>query len=181
MTTSHTTGLSEPVGDDIISIGTLAYFRSRFKRRLYDRMIEAFENSGLTQTTLAKRLGLGTDRVCRVLGGPGNLTLDTVSDIMFAAGGAEFDLSVSYPLKKIVMPLTAEIKQAQDQQPDSAPTQWPYTLPDESLNVIGSYRQKPLPTVLTGSSASSWFFQIPHHASRSNISVEDQLKKSAAA
>jgi hypothetical protein len=98
MPTLPTTVLSEPLGDEEIAIGTLAYFRSRLKRRFYDLIIETFEKSGLTQVSLAKRLGLGPDRICRVLGGPGNLTLETVSDILFAMGGAEPSLAINYPL-----------------------------------------------------------------------------------
>lgn len=113
MPTLPTIVLSEPSGDEEISIGTLAYFRSRFKRRLYDLIIEAFERSGLTQVKLAKRLGLGTDRICRVLGGPGNLTLETVSDILFAMGGAELALAISYPLATSVKSTSSTEQKAQ--------------------------------------------------------------------
>jgi hypothetical protein len=187
MTTSLTTGLSEPLGDDVIPVGTLAYFRSRFKRRLYDRMVEAFESSGLTQTSLAKRLGLGTDRICRVLGGPGNLTLDTVSDIMFAAGGAEFDLSISYPLKRHSMAAALGAKQAQDQQPENPPNLWTFVLPNETINLVGIDLPKQMPAALTGSDASSWLYQLPHHskftdihARFTDIDVEEKLKSAAA-
>jgi hypothetical protein len=59
-----------------------------------------FQKSGISQADLASRMGLGTDRVCRLLGAPGNWTSDTVADLLFAMSGAEVDYGVSYPLEK---------------------------------------------------------------------------------
>jgi hypothetical protein len=56
---------------------------------------DAFRRSGLSQATLARRLNLGTDRVCRMLGSPANLQLDTLSDLFFAICGAELNYSLS--------------------------------------------------------------------------------------
>jgi hypothetical protein len=62
--------------------------------------MEEFTKSGLSQADLARRLGKGTDIVCRLLGGPGNWTLDTLSDLMFAISGAAPVFSKDYPLNK---------------------------------------------------------------------------------
>jgi transcriptional regulator with XRE-family HTH domain len=67
---------------------------------MYDLVIKEFRKSGLTQADLARRLGLGTDRVCRLLGGPGNWTLDTASDLLFAISGAEPLYGLAYPLDR---------------------------------------------------------------------------------
>ena len=86
--------------DERIPLGTFGYFQARNKRNAYDLVVEEFENSGLSQADLARRMGKGTDVVCRLLGGPGNWTLDTVSDLMFAISGAAPVYSKEYPLKR---------------------------------------------------------------------------------
>jgi hypothetical protein len=91
--------LSEPKGSDRVPEGTLGYFRSRNKHRVYSLVIGEFKRCGLTQADLARRLGKGTDIVCRWLGSPGNWTQDTVSDLLFAISGAEPDYAIRYPLR----------------------------------------------------------------------------------
>jgi hypothetical protein len=61
---------------------------------------EEFQKSGLSQADLAARLGKGTDRVCKLFGAPGNWTLDTVSDLIFAITGGTLKYTVSQPLDK---------------------------------------------------------------------------------
>ena len=100
MSTSQTTTLSEPVGTNKVPRGTLAYFRARLKQRIYSIVIREFKNSGLSQADLARRLGKEPAQLCRILSGPGNLTLDTVSDMLFSTSGAELDLDVAYPLRR---------------------------------------------------------------------------------
>jgi hypothetical protein len=90
--------LSEPVGREPIDPATLAYFRQRNKGNAYNTVIEAFEQSGISQTDLAARLHKGTDQVSRWLGSPGNWTLDTYSDLLFSICGGEITHTVSYPL-----------------------------------------------------------------------------------
>lgn len=99
MTTYPATfSLSEPSGDQRIPRSTLTYLQSRNRHRLYDLVIDTFAKSGLTQATLARRLGKGTDRVCRILGAPGNWELDTLSDLVFAIGGGEVEYGLGFPL-----------------------------------------------------------------------------------
>ncbi len=98
MTTSRTSTLSKPSDDDRVPLGTFGYFRARNKHRLYTFVIAEFHKSGITQATLARRLGKGTDQVCRLLGAPGNWTSDTVSDLLFAISGAAPQYKIEYPL-----------------------------------------------------------------------------------
>jgi hypothetical protein len=100
MNTSQTTTLSEPIGSAGVPLGTLGYLRARNKRRAYNIVLKEFKKSKLSQADLAKRMGKRPDVVCRLLGGPGNWTLDTVSDLLFAISGAELKFSLSYPLRK---------------------------------------------------------------------------------
>jgi hypothetical protein len=101
MTTSQQTfTLSKPVGDDPVPAGTLGYFRARNKQKVYGLVLKEFKKSGLSQADLARRLRKAPEVVCRLLGSPGNWTLDTVSDFLFAISAAEPKYDLMYPLDK---------------------------------------------------------------------------------
>lgn len=104
MTTYQTTFLSEPTDDKRILPETLAYMRSRAKRRAYDLVIKEFKKSGLTKAQLARRLGKGADRISKMLGGPNNWTIETVSDLLFAISAGEMAYRVEHPLTLNQMP-----------------------------------------------------------------------------
>jgi hypothetical protein len=99
MRTSRNTSLREPSGTSRVPEGTLAYFRTRNKHRMYSLVIGEFKRSGISQADLARRLGKGTDVLCRWLRSPGNWTLDTLSDLLFAISGAEPAHAVRHPLR----------------------------------------------------------------------------------
>jgi hypothetical protein len=157
MNTSRITGLSNPIAGEKVPLGTLAYFRSRAKRRAYDLVIKEFKKSGITQVELARRLGKGTDRICKVLGGPGNWTLDTVSDLLFAISGAVPVFDVGYPLNKpvrnrsvpewLVEPDQNSQERSFRQPPPSVPPGPPTSL--DPLRMRERERD-PLPKELTG-------------------------------
>ena len=77
---------SEIAGDEPLSDYALGYFNERVRNSFYDyvlrRFHEAAEQDGLTKAKLARRLGLAPARVTRLLGSPGNWTLDTVSELL---------------------------------------------------------------------------------------------------
>lgn len=70
--------------------------------KVFNLVQREFQRSGISQADLAERMGKGADRVCRLLGSPGNWTLDTVSDLLFAMSGAEINYDVAHPLDKPV-------------------------------------------------------------------------------
>jgi hypothetical protein len=99
MTTSKNgIGLSSPSGTERVPLGTLGYFQSRNRHNIYDLVLSEFAQSGLSQADIARRLGKRPEVVCRWLGGPGNWTLDTVSDLLFAISGAAPVYGVEHPL-----------------------------------------------------------------------------------
>ena len=100
MTISATLTLSKPTGAERIPKGTFGYLRTRNKHRLYSLIIGEFNKSGLTQADLARRLGKGSDIVCRLLATPGNIQADTLSDLLFAISGAEATYQLHYPLEQ---------------------------------------------------------------------------------
>jgi cyanate lyase len=99
MNTSPLASLFKPRASDKISLGTLGYVRARNKQRAYSLIIREFKKSGLSQADLAKRLGKGTDVICRLLSRPGNWGLDTFSDLLFGITGslANFAATRSLP------------------------------------------------------------------------------------
>lgn len=101
MTTSRKTGLlSKPKTGERISPNALSYLRTRTRLRLFDLVIKNFKASKITQADLAERLGKGTDRICKLLGAPGNWTVDTATDLLFAIDGCVLEPQGSYPLDK---------------------------------------------------------------------------------
>jgi hypothetical protein len=81
-----------------ISVGKKEYFRARLKSRFHQLVVKEFlrhEDLGLTQAELARRIGKRTEVINRLLGAPGNWTLNTVSDLLLGMGG-EPELAVHY-------------------------------------------------------------------------------------
>ena len=70
---------SEIAGDEPLSDYALGYLTERVRNNFYDyvlrRFHEAANEENLTKAQLAKRLGLGPDRISKILGAPGNWTL----------------------------------------------------------------------------------------------------------
>lgn len=107
MTTSRKTfSLSKPTGDERIPLEAIAYFRARNRNNVYHAVIQEYQDSGLSQATIARRLGKAPETVNRLLGAPGNWTLDTISDLLFAISGAEPTYELNYPLERATRNLT---------------------------------------------------------------------------
>jgi|SRR6185437_13121766 len=72
----------------------LVYFRTRCRNRFYQTVVAYFaeqaKENGLTKAELAKLLNKDPGQVNRWLSGPGNWTLDTISDLLLAMN-AELD------------------------------------------------------------------------------------------
>lgn len=72
---------------------TRAYFQARLRLRLYDYVMARFREeaarNGLTRALLGRRIGKRPEVITRLLGAPGNWTLETVSDLLMGIGGEE--------------------------------------------------------------------------------------------
>jgi len=97
--------------------GTIAsdeiyYFRERTRNRCYSAVVAAFaklvDQEGLTKREIAARLGKEPAQITRWLSGPGNWTLDTISDLLLAMG-AELNQSVSWLKDKTAHPVAHEL------------------------------------------------------------------------
>jgi hypothetical protein len=101
MPTSRAAFLSKPVSGQKILPETFAYMNARARRRAYNLVMKEFKKSGITKAELARRLGKGADRVSKMLAGPGNWTIATVSELLFAICGAEPKWDLDFPLDKV--------------------------------------------------------------------------------
>lgn len=90
--------LSKPAGEARVAPPVLSYFEGRNRYKVYDLVMDEFMASGLTKATLARRLGKRPEQINRLLKSPGNWTLDTVSNLLFAIRGGEPRYGVRFPL-----------------------------------------------------------------------------------
>lgn len=82
-------------------MGSLVYMQERNKQTVFETVTGEFEKSGLTLTELAKRTGRDISRVSKFLAAPGNWTLNTISDYLFAISGARLEYQITHPLKDV--------------------------------------------------------------------------------
>ena len=116
MTTSQTQlFLTEILEGKPIPVGKLEYFRERLRSRLHQLVLREWisrEDRGLSQAELARRIGKKPEVVNRLLGAPGNWTLNTVSDLLLGMA-SELDFTVALLTDKIANTArpTVQIKQ----------------------------------------------------------------------
>lgn len=80
------------------SPGKFAFEREYFRNLVFQEILLAFEEasaSGLTKAELARRLKRGPEQITRWLSSPGNLEVDTVSDLFVAMGKTPSSILVS--------------------------------------------------------------------------------------
>jgi hypothetical protein len=85
--------LSEIADGSPIPAGKIAYFEARLRNDLYNFVIGKFlekEKRGeITKAKLARRIGYDPAQLSRVLGAPGNWTLNTISNLLLGISAEE--------------------------------------------------------------------------------------------
>jgi hypothetical protein len=74
------------------------YFQERFRGRLFDFIMTRFlaeQANGLTKAKLARRIDKSPEVISRWMGGPNNLTADSVSDLLLGIAGEEMEMGAS--------------------------------------------------------------------------------------
>lgn len=96
MTTSRT-GSAWTSDASNLSKKQVGYYRFRLRNKIHQLVIEQYlklEAGGLTKAEIARRIKKRPEQVTRLLGAPGNWTIDTVSDLLLAMG-SELALSIA--------------------------------------------------------------------------------------
>jgi plasmid maintenance system antidote protein VapI len=92
--------LSKPERGVKIHPFNLGVVRTRNKNKAHSLLLELFEDSNLSKADLAKMLGKKPEQVTRWLAGPANITLDTLSDLIFAMKGEFFTVQCKDELSR---------------------------------------------------------------------------------
>jgi hypothetical protein len=82
--------LAKPEGDEQISEFAFGYVSEAAREEIFDYIVKAMIESGITKATLAKRLGKDPAQVTRILQAPANWTVDTLAELLFAIDGRMF-------------------------------------------------------------------------------------------
>lgn len=101
MTSSQPTQLLSELAQKSLSDGNLAYLAARAQNKFHDYVLRKFmaaeQSEGLTKAELARRIGKRPELITRMLGAPGNWTIDTVARLLAGISGEEL-IPASEPL-----------------------------------------------------------------------------------
>jgi hypothetical protein len=98
ITSRNPTRLSDPNSGEPISGLDFAYIKARTRSEAFSTVHREFDNSGISQAKLATRMKKDQGRLSKMLGAPGNWTLDTVAELLWAISGARVKFTLDYPL-----------------------------------------------------------------------------------
>lgn len=79
----------------------MVYAATLTRAELHALVLDAFERANISQVTLAKRLGKRPEQVSRILAGPGNWTIDTVAELLFAIDGSLARIEQRWPNRQV--------------------------------------------------------------------------------
>lgn len=97
--------LSKPKKGEKIHQYDLETARARNKNSAHSFILELFAESNLTKSELAKMLDRKPEQITRWFAGPGNMTFDTFSDLVFALSGDFVTVQCSGKQKPVVAPV----------------------------------------------------------------------------
>jgi hypothetical protein len=105
MSTSPATSFLYEIGAKLpIPLEKRAYFHARLTNRIYafilDKFLEKERSEKLTKAELARRIGRKPETITRLLGAPGNWTLETISDLLLGIAGEELEPASSSLLNR---------------------------------------------------------------------------------
>ena len=109
------------VESEPFSMGEMAYFQARLKNRLHQLVLREFEKSGLSRAELARRIRKDPPQITRWFNAPGNLRLETLSDLLLGINYVELNdetVSLRRPPRNFDSPDWLEQKVAEPLNPD---------------------------------------------------------------
>lgn len=92
--------LFKPIRGEKIHAFDLGVVRARNRNKAHSKLLELYNSSDLSKAELAKMLGKRPEQITRWLAGPGNLTIDTISDLIFALNGEHFSIQCEDDLSR---------------------------------------------------------------------------------
>lgn len=72
--------------DKHLDLASKTCARERLRNLIFQELLIALEGSGLTRASLSRRLHKRPEQITRWLSSPGNLEIDTISDLLIAMG-----------------------------------------------------------------------------------------------
>lgn len=91
--------LDKPTGSDPLSERTLTYVSHSAREEVFDTITRECIEAGITNKQLAKRMRRTPAQISRLLGAPGNLTIDTIAQLSFAIKGYMVRLDLFDPME----------------------------------------------------------------------------------
>jgi hypothetical protein len=79
--------LNKPIADEKIAPAELSYSSARLRLQLHDLILSAFAREGISQKDLAVRLNKNQAQISRLLGAPGNWTIETAAHLLYGISG----------------------------------------------------------------------------------------------
>ena len=80
--------LAKPSGEVPVPSSALGYASSKLRMELYRLVLKALKEARISQATLARRVNKRPEQISRLLSGPGNWTIDTAAQLLFAIDGS---------------------------------------------------------------------------------------------
>lgn len=89
--------LAKPVEGAALSPRALGYVTENARAEVFDLVVRNCIESGVSNALLAKRLGKNPSQISRLLGAPGNWTIDTIAKLLFAIDGRFLNVDSYWP------------------------------------------------------------------------------------
>lgn len=83
--------------DNIHDLASKARARECFRNVIFQELLLALESSGMTRASLSRRLHKRPEQITRWMSSPGNLEIDTISDLLDAMGVSPASIIKSRP------------------------------------------------------------------------------------
>ena len=80
-----------------ISERVFGYVSESARDAMYDLVVQAYIESGVTKAALARRMKKDPGQVSRLLGAPGNWTIDTCAELLHAIDGSFLKVARHWP------------------------------------------------------------------------------------
>ena len=96
------------------------YFRQRNRNKIFQTVVAHFADeaaNGLTKSELARRLGKDPAQITRWFSGPGNWTLDTVSDLLLS-----MDCELDFFCKAVNLRTKGDLAEIEPRTPQTSTT-----------------------------------------------------------